>query len=249
MSLATRIHQYFAVQEVPEFPTLPDEEAAEVAKEYWLRTLRADETSRTRAQTAYAITSALSTVGIGVFFTAGMAVQVMPTKILIVLAIMSWTAATFLYLAAVSSSNKPDDANSSEDGDQQPGSMQPIDLIDLANAGMMEVQETRSLVVAWLRRANAASFAAIVFAVAAFLVSAFYIPKKEIKATILVEQVGASALSSLCGERISTLEGTVDSESLKDTYVTIKINKRSPCFGSRKMTIQRAWVNAVVSDK
>ncbi|GAA0562737.1 hypothetical protein [Actinomadura livida] len=242
------IRGYFSKQEVLDLPRFSDEDAAEIAREYWLRAIRADESSRSRAQIAYTITSALSTVGIGIFFTAGLKAQAVPTKILAIIAVLLWILATFLYLAAVSSGAKQDDDDEAS-SDEQSFVDEQIDVGDLAVAGMMEVQEARAVVLARLRGANAASFAAILFAVMAFIASTFYAPKQEVNGLIVMTKAGSATLTSTCKRQIANLDGVINKDDLKSPFVSISVSSKSSCFAGKNVIVQRSWISAVVENR
>lgn len=213
---------------------VPKEVVEEVVKAYYPALVSSADTARTRAQSGYAIASAVAAaiVAAGVFGDFTSAAR--PVKILGVVALILWLAAAAAYIYAVSGPVPLPEGNASDDTEFV---LQVVHSVTRARK-MIEDRGSRAQIVTVL--AIAATVAAVT--VASFIPSA----DAKVAATVFLSPSGITDASTTCAEPITALRGQVDPASLGQSTLTIVADAGNCGAGSPTLHLRSADVRSIV---
>lgn len=228
---------------------LPDDDrAGEVVAEYWKRSFQGTDSARARAQTGFAIVSAVATVFIGGSAFSRVQDQSITTKLLASLASILWVLAIAYYLNAATAASKPGALlggknNSPSDFPTMRGGGKWSKV--LARATLI-VQIERSSLVWRTRRANILGIAASFLSVLTLIALMATAPASERLSNLYLTTEGFTAVRlaqcSPTKENPEFIRGILDSANLEKPFLELEAEVTPTCLTGKTILIKRDWI-------
>lgn len=177
---------------------------------YYPRQVSAVDAARSRAQSAYTVSSALATVLLGAGLLTALGERPLIVRGLGSIAIAAWLGAAGLYLRAVASPVTPP-LRDVKDG-----------AAAFVNAVLKRAEAERREIDARLNIANAGSLFALLVTATAIAVAVYWSPAQTVSGMIVLTRSGAEVIGEVCPQRPGTLTGAVAYESLNTDVLAIE---------------------------
>lgn len=200
-----------------------DDAVGAIANAYYPREIASADAARGRAQSAYAIASAIAALLLGAGLLVNLADSPVVVRLLGSVALVAWVGSAFLYLQAVAS---PIDLGGAT---AHKGSYNFVNFV-LHRIGNERAEIDRRLVLA-----NRVSVVALLLTVIAFIAGLFWVSADEERVTMIVDDDGARLVDQLCGLESNTVDGVVAVEALSQDLVRIDVSA-GDC-GDRDVTL------------
>ena len=202
-----------------------------VVSAYFPRAVAAPDSARNRAQAGYAISSAIATALVAASAYVDIEDRSLVAQVLAGVALASWIVTALLYLHAVTTAVRTPLA---EDADSPDPTGWLVSVLTRS-------QDERDLVDRRQRMATVATVAAVIVTVPALgvaLASSVALDKDRVE--LALSDQALATVSALCGKSLSTVQGLLESRTLRREFVVIEI-ERNVCDGRvRNVRIPRA---------
>jgi hypothetical protein len=209
-----------------------------IVNAYYPRVLASAEAARTRAQSAYAIASAIAGALVIALITSKSQTASTAAKVLGIVALAAWLAATMLYIWAVAAPLQSQPAASTENADS------------FVTKALDDVERQRIEVDHLQLAANLTAILAMVLTTAAFSFLFFDTSAADPRSpgTLVLTPQGLHAVKQVCPGATRTLTGLVDRTTLEGHFVSLSPNRNTCPAELGSLRISREQVIAVRID-
>jgi MFS family permease len=205
--------------------TYPKDVRTAVVGAYYPRAVAAADAARTRAQSAYAIASAVAAALVAAGILTDIGDRPEWVQILGLAALAAWLVTAVLFMAAVAEPVQLTLPARLPDADH---------FID---AVLENVRQERAALEGRLGPAIVGTKIAVLLTVVAFLLVLF-VPEEATttNVSVVLNDKGAASIEALCGTSAITVTGQVDLSTLAEKYVPVTLNAES--CGGQSMTVR-----------
>jgi hypothetical protein len=223
-----------SIPPVPLPASYPADVVKAVTDAYYPRAVALADAARSRAQSAYALASALAAGLIGAGLLTSLDNRIVAVKLLGVSAVLTWAWAARGYLEAVAAPVPIPNSGA------QPTS------VAFVNAVLVSAKQERDEIDRRQRLANLAAVAAILLTLATFSLALLTGTRVDRRSGVVaLSPAGAQAVGAVCGRATATIHGTVDRASIGSEFLDINVDTTDCKNGSANLHLPKADIVAV----